>query len=59
MVGWSLQNGGLLPSYGHGDVCSAAGRAGVNERDMREIVDQVSEQLRRDIDAAAARRGGR
>ena len=42
-----------------GQARSAAGRAGVNERDMREIVDQVSEQLRRDIDAAAARRGGR
>jgi len=26
---------------------------------MREIVDQVTEQLRRDLDAAAARRGGR
>ena len=38
---------------------SAAGRAGVSERDMREIADQVTEQLRRDLDAAAARRGGR
>ena len=38
---------------------TAAARAGVNERDMREIVDQVTEQLRRDLDAAAARRGGR
>jgi hypothetical protein len=26
---------------------------------MREIADQVTEQLRRDLDAAAARRGGR
>mgnify|MGYP001243468415 CR=1 FL=1 len=38
---------------------SSAGRAGVSERDMREIADQVTEQLRRDLDAAAARRGGR
>ena len=38
---------------------STAGRAGVSERDMREIADQVTEQLRRDLDAAAARRGGR
>ena len=37
----------------------SAGRAGVSERDMREIADQVTEQLRRDLDAAAARRGGR
>jgi len=35
------------------------GGSGMNDRDMREIVDQVTEQLRRDIDAAAARRGGR
>ena len=38
---------------------STASRAGVSERDMREIADQVTEQLRRDLDAAAARRGGR
>ena len=42
-----------------GQTRSAAGRAGVSERDMREIADQVTEQLRRDLDAAAARRGGR
>ena len=35
------------------------GGSGMNDRDMREIVDQVTEQLRRDLDAAAARRGGR
>ena len=38
---------------------STGARASVNERDMREIADQVTEQLRRDLDAAAARRGGR
>ena len=38
---------------------TSAGRASVSERDMREITDQVTEQLRRDLDAAAARRGGR
>jgi membrane protease subunit HflK len=38
---------------------STGARANVNERDMREIADQVTEQLRRDLDAAAARRGGR
>ena len=38
---------------------SSGGRRGMNERDMREISDQVTEQLRRDLDAAAARRGGR
>lgn len=38
---------------------SSGGRSGMNERDMREISDQVTEQLRRDLDAAAARRGGR
>ena len=30
----------------------------LSERDMREIADQVTEQLRRDLDAAAARREG-
>ncbi|MBL6698059.1 MAG: FtsH protease activity modulator HflK [Luminiphilus sp.] len=35
------------------------GRSGMSERNMREISDQVTEQLRRDMDAAAARRGGR
>lgn len=35
------------------------GGSGMNDREMREIVDQVTEQLRRDLDAAAARRGGR
>jgi membrane protease subunit HflK len=34
-------------------------RSALGERDMRDIVDQVTEQLRRDLDAAAARRGGR
>ena len=38
---------------------SSGGRSGMNEREMREISDQVTEQLRRDLDAAAARRGGR
>ena len=38
---------------------SNGGRSGMSERDMREISDQVTEQLRRDMDAAAARRGGR
>ena len=36
-----------------------SGRNLLNERDMREIADQVTEQLRRDFDAAANRRGGR
>ncbi len=34
-------------------------RSSVNEREIREIADQVTEQLRRDLDAASARRGGR
>ena len=38
---------------------STGSRAAVSDRDMREIADQVTEQLRREIDAAAARRGGR
>ena len=38
---------------------SSGSRAAVSDRDMREIADQVTEQLRREIDAAAARRGGR
>ena len=38
---------------------SNGGRSGLSERNMREISDQVTEQLRRDMDAAAARRGGR
>lgn len=38
---------------------SNGGRSGMSERNMREISDQVTEQLRRDMDAAAARRGGR
>ena len=38
---------------------STSSRAGGSQRDMREIADQVTEQLRRDLDAAAARRGGR
>lgn len=38
---------------------SALSRNGMSERDMREISDQVTEQLRRDLDAAATRRGGR
>ena len=42
-----------------GQLRSSGGRSGMNERDMREISDQVTEQLRRDLDAAAARRGGR
>jgi len=44
---------------GAGQSQSAVGRGAVGEREMREIVDQVAEQLRRDLDAAAARRGGR
>jgi membrane protease subunit HflK len=48
----------MVPNAGQPRSATAA-RAGVNERDMREIVDQVTEQLRRDLDAAAARRGGR
>ena len=38
------------------------GGTGLNSiivRDMREIADQVTEQLRRDFDAASNRRGGR
>lgn len=38
---------------------SVGGGSGMSEREMREIADQVTEQLRRDLDAAAARRGGR
>jgi len=38
---------------------SSGSRAAVSDSDMREIADQVTEQLRREIDAAAARRGGR
>jgi len=34
-------------------------RNSVNEREIREIADQVTEQLRRDLDASSARRGGR
>jgi membrane protease subunit HflK len=48
----------MVPNAGQPRSSSAA-RAGVSERDMREIVDQVTDQLRRDLDAAAARRGGR
>jgi len=48
----------MVPNAGQPRSTNAA-RAGVSERDMREIVDQVTDQLRRDIDAAAARRGGR
>jgi membrane protease subunit HflK len=48
----------MVPNAGQPRSTNAA-RAGVNERDMREIVDQVTDQLRRDLDAAAARRGGR
>jgi len=47
----------MVPNAGQSR--STASRAGVSERDMREIADQVTEQLRRDLDAAAARRGGR
>ena len=47
----------MVPSAGEPRTLS--GRSGMNEREMREIADQVTEQLRRDLDAAAARRGGR
>jgi membrane protease subunit HflK len=47
----------MVPNAGQSR--SAASRNGVSERDLREISDQVSEQLRRDLDAAATRRGGR
>ena len=47
----------MVPSAGQSR--SALSRNGINERDMREISDQVTEQLRRDLDAAATRRGGR
>ena len=47
----------MVPNAGQSR--STSGRTGVSERDMREIADQVTEQLRRDLDAAAARRGGR
>ena len=47
----------MVPSAGQSR--SALSRNGVSERDMREISDQVTEQLRRDLDAAATRRGGR
>jgi len=48
----------MVPNAGQPRSTNSA-RAGVSERDMREIVDQVTDQLRRDLDAAAARRGGR
>ena len=47
----------MVPNAGQSR--SARSRNGVSERDMREISDQVTEQLRRDLDAAATRRGGR
>ena len=47
----------MVPNAGQSR--SALSRNGVSERDMREISDQVTEQLRRDLDAAATRRGGR
>ena len=47
----------MVPNAGQSR--SALSRNGINERDMREISDQVTEQLRRDLDAAATRRGGR
>ena len=47
----------MVPSAG--EPRTLGGRSGMNEREMREIADQVTEQLRRDLDAAAARRGGR
>lgn len=47
----------MVPNAGQSR--SAASRNGVSERDLREISDQVSEQLRRDLEAAATRRGGR
>ena len=47
----------MVPNAGQSR--SAASRNGVSERDLREISDQVTEQLRRDLDAAATRRGGR
>jgi membrane protease subunit HflK len=47
----------MVPNSGQSR--SALSRNGMSERDMREISDQVTEQLRRDLDAAATRRGGR
>ena len=47
----------MVPNAGQSR--SALSRHGMSERDMREISDQVTEQLRRDLDAAATRRGGR
>ena len=47
----------MVPSPGQPR--SLGGAGGMSEREMREIADQVTEQLRRDLDAAAARRGGR
>ena len=47
----------MVPSPGQSR--SLGGAGGMSEREMREIADQVTEQLRRDLDAAAARRGGR
>ena len=47
----------MVPNAGQSR--SASSRNGVTERDLREISDQVTEQLRRDLDAAATRRGGR
>ena len=47
----------MVPNAGQSG--SALSRNGLSERNMREISDQVTEQLRRDLDAAATRRGGR
>ena len=47
----------MVPNAGQSR--SAGSRNGLSERNMREISDQVTEQLRRDLDAAATRRGGR
>ena len=47
----------MVPSAGQPR--GVGGRGAMSEREMREIADQVTEQLRRDLDAAAARRGGR
>ncbi len=47
----------MVPNAGQSR--SASSRNGVTERDLREISDQVTQQLRSDLDAAATRRGGR
>ncbi len=49
----------MVPPSGSTARASSSGSAGLNDRELRQITEQVTDQIRREINSAASRRGGR